>query len=78
MLIWSCSIYRKDTKTIMLKNPTLLPVAWRLTGLDNLGEEFSVSQDSGIVPPRTEFPLNAYFRALKAVSLSKKSIRLEV
>ncbi|NWH50429.1 HYDIN protein, partial [Fregata magnificens] len=70
-------LHRRDSKTLVLRNSTLLPVAWRLSGLENLGEDFSVSQDEGIVGPRTECGVHLYFKATKALSI-KKTIRLEV
>ncbi|NXQ99391.1 HYDIN protein, partial [Sagittarius serpentarius] len=70
-------LHRRDSKTLVLRNRTLLPVAWRLSGLENLGEDFSVSQDEGIVGPRAEFGVRLYFKATKALSI-KKTIRLEV
>ncbi|XP_022080460.1 hydrocephalus-inducing protein homolog isoform X2 [Acanthaster planci] len=70
-------LHRKDTKTIYLRNSTLLPVAWRLSGLENLGDDFSVTTDSGVIDPKSEFALNAHFRAMRPTNL-KKMIRLEV
>ncbi|KAF1661855.1 hypothetical protein FQA23_0006661, partial [Aptenodytes patagonicus] len=70
-------LHRRDSKTLVLRNSTPLPVVWRLSGLENLGEDFSVSQDKGIVGPRTEFGVHLYFKATKALSI-KKTIRLEV
>ncbi|NXW03107.1 HYDIN protein, partial [Fregetta grallaria] len=70
-------LHRRDSKTLVLRNSTPLPVAWRLSGLENLGEDFSVSQDEGIVGPRAEFGVRLYFKATKALSI-KKMIRLEV
>lgn len=61
----------------MLRNSTPLPAAWRLSGLENLGEDFSVSQDEGMVGPRTELEVYLHFMATKALSV-KKTIRLEV
>lgn len=72
----SCS--RKDTKTIYLRNSTQIPVHWKLSGLETLGEDFTVAADSGIVEPKSEYALNAYFRAMKPVNGMKKMIRLEV
>lgn len=46
--------------------------------MENLGEEFSVSQDHGVVEPNTEFALQAHFRATKPVITNRKSVRLEV
>ncbi|XP_070194710.1 hydrocephalus-inducing protein homolog isoform X4 [Littorina saxatilis] len=71
-------IHRKDTKTLYLRNSTQLPVAWRLSGLENLGDDFTVAADSGIVEPLSEYPLQAYFRAMKPVQTSKRMIRLEI
>ena len=69
---------RKDTKTIYLRNSTQIPVHWKLSGLETLGDDFTVAADSGIVEPKSEYALNAYFRAMKPVQTSKKTIRLEV
>jgi len=69
---------RKDTKTLCLKNKTMLPVAWRLTGLEVLGDDFSVSQEGGVIQPKSEFVLSVYFRALKPIVTNKKAIRIEV
>ncbi|XP_035275425.1 hydrocephalus-inducing protein homolog [Anguilla anguilla] len=68
---------RRDTKSLILRNATPLPAAWRLVGLDKLGEEFSVAQDRGVVPPLSEFCLQVHFRSLKAVNL-KRALGLEV
>lgn len=62
---------------MVLQNRTPLPMAWRLSGLENLGEDFSMSQDEGIVGPHTEFGVHLYFKATKALTI-KKMIRLEV
>ncbi|XP_075290309.1 hydrocephalus-inducing protein homolog isoform X2 [Opisthocomus hoazin] len=70
-------LHRRDSKTLVLRNRTPLPVAWRLSGLENLGEDFSVSLREGIVGPRAEFGVYLYFKATKALSI-KKTIRLEV
>lgn len=75
---WLWPLYRKQTNKLTLTNPTLLPVAWKLGGLDQLGEEFSFNQDHGIVQPRTSFPLQVSFRAAKPVIISKKAIKVEV
>ncbi|KAF8561983.1 hypothetical protein P879_03218, partial [Paragonimus westermani] len=69
----------KDVRSITLRNPTLLPVLWKLAGVDALGEEFSVPQDAGLVEPKSDFVLYAYFRAMKPFkSGQKKNLRLEV
>lgn len=60
-----------------LRNSTLLPVAWKLNGLDNLGDDFSVSVTNGVIDPLNEFGLQLHFRAVKPVNV-KKVLRLEV
>ncbi|KAI1889973.1 hypothetical protein AGOR_G00168420 [Albula goreensis] len=68
---------RRDTKSLHLRNPTPLPAAWRLAGLEKLGEEFSVTQDHGVIPPHSECFLQMHFRSMKAASL-KRAVSLEV
>ncbi|XP_060779913.1 hydrocephalus-inducing protein homolog [Neoarius graeffei] len=68
---------RRETRSLCLRNPTALPVAWRLSGLEGLGEEFSISQDHGIIMAYSEFSLPMHFQAIRPISL-KKTIRLEV
>lgn len=43
-----------------------------------LGEDFTVGADTGVVQPLSEYPLQAYFRAMRPVQTSKRMIRLEV
>ena len=61
-----------------MRNNTQLPVKWKITGWENLGEDFTLAEDNGVVEPLSEVPLHAYFRAMKPVSTIKKMIRLEV
>ena len=70
-------LHRKETRTVYLRNSALLPVAWKLNGLDNLGDDFSVSVSSGVIEPMNEFGLQIHFRAIKPVNV-KKIIRIEV
>ncbi|XP_076808093.1 hydrocephalus-inducing protein homolog isoform X2 [Clavelina lepadiformis] len=70
-------LHRKDTRTLYLRNSSMLPVAWRIAGMENMGDDFSLNQDSGIIEPRCEFALQLHFRATKAMNI-KKTIRLEV
>ncbi|XP_066540500.1 hydrocephalus-inducing protein homolog isoform X2 [Hoplias malabaricus] len=70
-------LHRRDTRSLRLRNPTALPLVWRLCGLEVLGEEFSVSQNEGIVTPHSEFCVYIYFKSRKPINL-KKAIRLEV
>ncbi|XP_051727085.1 hydrocephalus-inducing protein homolog [Ctenopharyngodon idella] len=69
--------YRKETRSLCLRNNTLMPAAWRLRGLEMLGDEFSVSQNQGIIMPHSEFCVHMYFIAKHPIKL-KRSICLEV
>ena len=69
---------RKQTNVLSLTNPTLIPVAWKLGGLEQLGDEFSFNQEQGVVQPKTTFPLQVSFRAAKPVTVLKKAIKVEV
>ncbi|KAJ7312066.1 hypothetical protein JRQ81_006401 [Phrynocephalus forsythii] len=70
-------LHRKETKSLFLKNVTPLPVAWRISGLENIGDDFSLSDDMGVIEPFSEYCLLMNFKATKALNL-KKAIRLEV
>ncbi|XP_062355741.1 hydrocephalus-inducing protein homolog [Cinclus cinclus] len=70
-------LHRTDSRTLVLKNNTLLPMAWKLTGLDDLVEAFSLSQDNGIIDPRSEFDVTLNFKAEQIGSI-EKTLRLEV
>ncbi|XP_072403680.1 hydrocephalus-inducing protein homolog [Chiloscyllium punctatum] len=70
-------LHRRDTKSLSMRNNCLLPVAWRITGLENLGDDFSLSQDQGVIDPKSEFSVQMSFKAMRQVNL-RKYIRLEV
>lgn len=70
-------LHRKDTKTLFLRNITLLPVAWRVAGMENLGDDFTVNQESGVIGTHGEFGLQLHFRATRPTTV-KKMIRIEV
>ncbi|KAM6325117.1 LOW QUALITY PROTEIN: hydrocephalus-inducing protein homolog [Podargus strigoides] len=70
-------LYRTASKTLVLQNSTPLPMAWRLSGLENLSKDFSVSANAGIVDPRTEFGVHLCFKATTPCTV-KKMIQLAV
>ena len=72
------SLLRRESCVVHLRNNTLLPAAWKLSGMETLGDEFSFSQEQGIVQPKSEFSLSVHFRAVKPVSYSKKAFKIEV
>ncbi|XP_051512768.1 hydrocephalus-inducing protein homolog [Myxocyprinus asiaticus] len=69
--------YRKETRSLCLSNNTLLPAAWKIRGMEMLGDEFTVSQDQGIIMPHSKFCLHMHFIARNPIKL-KKAISLEV
>ncbi|XP_039247196.1 hydrocephalus-inducing protein-like, partial [Pipra filicauda] len=66
-------LHRTDTQTLVLRNDSPLPMAWHLSGLDDLGDDFSVSQGRGIVGPRTDFEVKLDFKAEK-IGITNKMI----
>ncbi|XP_039242730.1 LOW QUALITY PROTEIN: hydrocephalus-inducing protein-like, partial [Pipra filicauda] len=70
-------LHRTGTQTLVLKNDSPLPMAWHLSGLEDLGEDFSVSQGRGIVGPRTDLEVKLNFKAEK-IGIINKMIRVEV
>ncbi|XP_056680687.1 hydrocephalus-inducing protein homolog isoform X2 [Monodelphis domestica] len=70
-------LHRKESKIIFLKNVTPLPVAWRISSLEHLGDDFSVSKTQGVIYPGSEYCLQIHFQPTKAVNI-KKAIRLEI
>lgn len=52
-------------------------MSWRLHGVEDLGDEFSVAQTDGIVAAGSSFPLSLNFKARRPVVI-RKILRLEV
>ncbi|XP_069312434.1 hydrocephalus-inducing protein homolog [Eulemur rufifrons] len=70
-------LHRKESKVVLLHNVTLLPVAWRISSLEHLGDDFTVSMMQGIIPSKAEYGLHVHFQPTKPVNI-RKAIRLEV
>ncbi|KAI9203105.1 uncharacterized protein BJ171DRAFT_600257 [Polychytrium aggregatum] len=68
---------RTEKREIKLKNNTYMPVAWKLVGVDGLGDEFSAAPTEGIIDSFTESVVTAEFHGNKPVVV-KRMIRLEV
>lgn len=60
-----------------LHNKTALPVSWRLQGVEELGDEFSVSQEEGVIAPNESYPLTLHIRARRPLHM-KRMLRLQV
>ena len=73
--------FRKDSRDIKMQNSTMIPVQWRLEGVDLLGDEFVCNQTNGILEPNAVFNLVMHFRALKPLNITnkdKKALKLLV
>ncbi|KAM6936867.1 hydrocephalus-inducing protein homolog [Xenentodon cancila] len=70
-------LYRRDSCSMTMHNKTTLPVSWGLHGVEELGDEFEVPQDQGIIPPNASFVLTIYIKARRPLYI-KKILRLEV
>ncbi|XP_008573444.1 PREDICTED: hydrocephalus-inducing protein homolog [Galeopterus variegatus] len=70
-------LHRKESKVVLLRNVTPLPVAWRISSLEHLGDDFTVSTMQGTIPATAEYSLHVHFQPSKPVNI-KKAIRLEV
>ncbi|KAJ3260794.1 hypothetical protein HK103_007357 [Boothiomyces macroporosus] len=68
---------RIEKREIKIRNPTLLPVAWRFAGIDSLGDEFSISPTEGQIDSLQEITVIAEFKALKSLMI-KKVLKLEI
>ncbi|XP_069028847.1 hydrocephalus-inducing protein homolog [Embiotoca jacksoni] len=70
-------LHRRDSRSLTMRNKTALPVSWRLQGVEELGVEFSVTQDQGIIAPKSSFTLAVHFKARRPL-FSKRILHLEV
>eukprot|EP00066_Takifugu_rubripes_P027985 XP_011617251.1 PREDICTED: hydrocephalus-inducing protein homolog [Takifugu rubripes] len=70
-------LHREDSRSIVLYNKVALPVSWRLHGIEDLGDEFSVPQSDGIIAVGSSFPLSLHFKARRPLHV-RKILRLEV
>ncbi|XP_008833211.1 hydrocephalus-inducing protein homolog [Nannospalax galili] len=70
-------LHRKESKMVILRNITPLPVAWRISSLEHVGEDFTVSVMQGNILPKEEFRLHVHFQPSKPINI-KKAIRVEV
>ncbi|XP_077372587.1 hydrocephalus-inducing protein homolog [Festucalex cinctus] len=70
-------LHRQESRSVKLHNRTPLPISWRLHGLEELGDEFSVSQDHSVILPNSSLLLTMHFLAKKPLNI-KKQLRLEV
>mmetsp|Transcript_8825 Transcript_8825/g.8167 ORF Transcript_8825/g.8167 Transcript_8825/m.8167 type:complete len:1196 (+) Transcript_8825:4508-8095(+) len=65
------------TKTLTLKNVCAIPIKWKLSGIENMPEEFQVSKTNGQIKPCKEEVIDIIFSAKKEQKFNPKII-LEV
>ena len=53
------------SKTLTLKNVSAIPIKWKLSGIEGLPEEFTVSKANGIIKPCKEEVIEIIFSAKK-------------
>ncbi|XP_032378415.1 hydrocephalus-inducing protein [Etheostoma spectabile] len=70
-------LHRQESRSVTMHNRTALPVSWRLQGVEELGDEFSLLQEEGIISANSSFPLSLHFRSRRPLNV-KKILRLEV
>lgn len=69
-------LHRKDSKDIKMTNNTLIPIQWKIEGIDFLGEEFVCNQTSGVIEPFNSFNLVLHFRALRPIVITPKDKKI--
>ncbi|KAJ3036631.1 hypothetical protein HDV00_002527 [Rhizophlyctis rosea] len=68
---------RSEKREIRVKNNSLLPVAWRLAGVDNTGDEFQISPTDGIIDSLGECTITGVYKSSKP-SVFKRTIKMEI
>lgn len=63
---------KTDTIAFRITNVCLLPVAWKLAGVEELPEELTIVPDSGVLNSRSTVEVNVQFRAIVKRMLSGK------
>ncbi|XP_061825847.2 hydrocephalus-inducing protein homolog [Nerophis lumbriciformis] len=70
-------LHRQESRSLKIHNRTPLPISWRLQGMEELGDEFSLSQDHSIIPEQSSLLITMHFMAKKP-NTYKKHLRFEV
>ena len=70
-------IGRKESRDIRLKNPTLIPISWRFTGIEAYADELGISPSEGQICSGEECIVKAVFHSIRH-SVFKRALKLEV
>ncbi|RNF21339.1 hydin-like protein [Trypanosoma conorhini] len=57
-----CLITRQEEKVITIANDSLMPIRWRIAGVDNLPMEFALNSTSGLLDVNGIYPLEVVFK----------------
>ncbi|KAJ3047832.1 hypothetical protein HK097_011139 [Rhizophlyctis rosea] len=68
---------RSEKREIKVKNNTLLPVAWKLTNIDNIGEDFQLTPTDGVIDCLQECTIVGELKSSKPTVI-KKTIKVEI
>lgn len=63
---------KTDSQTFTITNTCLLPVAWKLAGVEGLPEEVTISPDSGVLNARSTVDVTVTLRAVEKKMISEK------
>eukprot|EP00833_Pecoramyces_ruminatium_P007172 jgi/Orpsp1_1/1181204/evm.model.c7180000076296.1 len=70
-------IMKTETRQLVLKNISQISAYWKLSGIEQLGDEIKISPVEGIIEYGKECVINAEFHGSKITTI-KRSIKLEV
>ena len=63
-------LHRRTEQKLELFNPTQLPISWRVTGMENMGDEFNLNESFGVIEP---FQLGCPLAAIKLGPRARKT-----
>ena len=69
---------RHETRCLELKNTSMLPVAYTLSGFDSIGEELECEERKGIVQPCSSFTVPFTLQTAQPLIIANKFLNLEV
>jgi len=70
-------IMKTETRKLVLKNISQISAYWKLSGIEQLGDEIKISPVEGVIEYGKECVINAEFHGSKVTTI-KRSIKLEV
>ena len=71
-------VFRIETRYLVLKNPSPLPVVYQLSGLQDVDKEVQCSGEKGTVGPLSTRILEFTLKSAQPIVILNKSFKLEV